>query len=138
MELVDVHLAVLAITALVILYSDHQGFGYFRGKKALLSPRFVHYSHWIVWVGLVAMIATGVGLVIPSWQVYLMDPAFQLKIGFVVVLVVNGFAIGKLAQVASVKPFALLPKREKRTLMISGSLSVIGWVSSSFIGYFLL
>jgi len=138
MELEDIHLFVLALTALVILYSDHQGFDYFRGKKQTLSHSLVHHSHRLVWTGLVVMIATGVGLVLPSWQYYLSEPVFYVKMGLVGVLVVNAIAIGKLSRVATERPFALLSSDEKRVLMLSGTLSAIGWVGAAFIGMFVL
>lgn len=138
MEIEDIHLLALAVTALMILYSDHEGFSYFRGKKQTLSPRFVELSHRCVWIGLATMIATGVVMVLPEWEYYLADPVFYLKMGIVAVLVVNAFAIGTLSRLATLRPFADLSLDERRTLVISGALSAAGWVSAAAIGYFLL
>ncbi len=138
MEFEEVHLAILAFTALVILYSDHQAFDYFRGKKQLLSKNFVTWSHRLVWAGLIGMITTGVIMVIPTWEYRLQDPAFYIKMGMVAVLIFNAIAIGKLSHVATERPFAELNTEEKRTLMLSGTLSAIGWISATIIGFVFL
>lgn len=138
MELVSLHLFALALTALVIVYSDHQGFMYFRGKKQTLSPQFLAWSHRLVWVGLLTMIATGVFLTLPSWTYRLQDPMFYVKMSFVTVLIVNAFAIGKLAAVAAVTPFAALALEQKRTLLISGFLSGASWLGATLIGFLFL
>ncbi len=138
LELVTIHLGVLICTAVVILYSDHQGYLYFTGKKQILSERFLKWSHRLVWVGLLLMITTGILLAIPSLTYRLQQPIFYVKMGFVAVLVINAFAIGKLARLAMTKPFVELTKKEQYTLLISGALSGISWVSAGVIGYFFL
>ncbi len=138
MELEELHLATLALTALIILYSDHQGFEYFRGKKQLLTQSFVTWSHRLVWLGLSGMILTGVIMVVPRWEHFLSDPAFYIKMGMVAVLVVNGYAIGKLSHVATETPFAELPPEHKKTLMLSGFLSATGWIGAAVIGFLFL
>ena len=138
MEIVTLHVATLLLTALFILYSDHQGFLYFRGKKATLSPTFLAWSHRLVWCGLLLMIVSGILLVLPSWEYRLQQPIFYVKMGFVLVLVVNAFAIGTLSRVAAQKPFAMLSLEEKRTLLLSGTLSAVSWVGAATIGFLFL
>ena len=138
MEIENLHLATLALTALVILYSDHEGFLYMRQKKVTLSPVFVMWSHSLVWIGLLGMIITGIGLVLPAWEYYLGDPVFYVKMGFVLTLAVNGLFIGKLSHVATETPYALLDRDTKHTLMLSGALSATGWIGATIIGFFIL
>jgi hypothetical protein len=138
MDITSLHLFALALTALVVFYSDHEGFAYFTGKKQVLSHTFVTWSHRLVWVGLLSMIATGVLMVLPAWEYYLSDSVFMIKMSFVAVLIVNAFAIGKLGEVATEKPFAALTTDEKRTLIISGFLSGVSWVGAATIGFLFL
>lgn len=138
MTLVSLHLFILVLTALVIIYCDHQGFLYFRGKKETLSKTFLVWSHSLVWVGLLGMITTGFFLMLPSWTYRLQDPTFYVKMVFVLVLVVNAFAIGELSKVAREKSFAALSYDEKRTLLLSGTFSAISWVGAATIGLFFL
>lgn len=139
LELVgELHLPILALTALVILYSDHQGFEYFRGKKQTLSLNFIRWAHILSWIGLIGMIVTGAALLIPQWEFILQRPEFFVKMGFVGVLIVNAFAINKLSGIAGERPFTLLSREERQSLMISGVLSMAGWVGAAFIGYFIL
>ncbi len=138
MELVTLHLIALIITAPVILYADHMGFRYFTGRAAVLPERSVVWTHRLVFIGLFVLIATGVMLTVPSWEVWFAKPAFYVKLGFVVTLLINGLFIQKLMTTATRVPYASLSLSDKRTLMTSGALSGIGWVASVLIGFFLL
>jgi len=138
LELENIHLAILIITAVIILYSDHEGFNYMTGKKVVLSGRTIQWSHRLVWAGLILMVVTGVVLVVDSWAYYLQDPIFYVKIGFVLTLVVNALAIGKLSKIASERAFFELSGEEKRTLVLSGALSALGWLGAAGIGLFFL
>lgn len=121
-------------TALIILYTDHKGFQYFTGKVATLSPTFIHRSHTAVWIGLLLIIMTGAMLVSRAPAYYFSEPAFLVKMGLVAVLVMNAFAIGSLSKKAATTPFASLTKEEKKTLLVSGGLSALGWVGAITIG----
>jgi hypothetical protein len=138
MELETLHLTTLALTATVILYSDHQGFMYFRGKRETLSLSFVTWSHRIVWTGLIGMILTGFFLVLPGWDYYVVYPPFLLKIAFVLVLCIDGYAIGKFSRLTTERAFHELPPELKKTLLVSGAFSFTGWVGSAVIGFFFL
>jgi hypothetical protein len=137
-ELETIHLTTLALTAIVILYSDHKGFQYFRGTTPTLSHSFVTWSHRLVWTGLSLMILSGFFLVLPIWEYYLADPVFFIKMGMVLTLCVNAFFIGKLSPLTTERTFEELPSDLKKTLLISGALSGIGWVGAAIIGYFFL
>lgn len=137
-ELGELHGVIISILALVILYSDHQGYLYFRGKKETLSLRFITWSHRIVWAGLLAMIGTGLILFSQSAEYFLVEPIFLLKMGFVATLVINGFLIGSLSAVAATTPYNALDKATQRKLFISGILSSIGWIGAATIGLFFL
>lgn len=132
------HGIIFVFLALVILYADHQGYLYVRGKKELLTERFVQWSHRLVWLGLALMIGTGAILLAPTWEYHLQQPAFYIKMGFVLVLLMNAFAIGSYSKLAYTKPFAVLSKEQQKTLLVAGALSLTGWVGSAIIGMFLL
>lgn len=138
MEFVTLHLFTLAVTALAIVYADHQGFLYFRGKKKTLSREFVVWNHRLVWAGLLLMIFSGGMMAYPAWEYYITEPVFLLKMFFVATLVINAFAIGKLIEVATIRPFAELSKAEKIPLLFSGAFSGMCWIGAAAIGYFFL
>lgn len=137
-ELGEIHALLLLATAVVIVYSDHQGFLYFRGTKETLSRNFIVWSHRLVWTGLALIILTGVLLTILAWEYRLSEGVFWIKMGFVAVLLMNGIAIGSLSHKSTTTPFASLSKAEQKTLLVSGVLSFTGWVSAAIIGYFIL
>lgn len=134
----ELHLLLLAFTAIVVLYADYKGLLYMWGKHAVLSPRFVFWSHRFVWIGLIGMILTGAALTAPSWEYRLTQGAFYIKMSMVLVLVINACAIGSFSKVATHTPFTDLEKDQKLQLLVSGTLSVIGWIGSAVIGFFFL
>ena len=138
MNPVTIHLWTLGITALVILYSDHEAFSYFRGKKQLLDKRKMELLHYVVWAGLLIMIASGLKLALPAWEYYISEPSFLIKMGFVLVLIVNGVFIGRLTPIASERPFSDLAARGRLSLLLSGSLSTMGWIGAAVIGFYFL
>jgi len=132
----ELHFFFLILTVIVIVYADHQAFLYFKGKKERLSQDFVAWSHRLVWTGLLMMIATGAALAVPEWGYLSYYLPFYIKMGFVLVLIINSFAIGYLSRHATEQPFAELSSSVKTTLFISGALSFTGWVGAAVIGLF--
>lgn len=137
-ELSTIHLIILGLTAVVILYADHEAFEYFRGKKQVLVAKSIHRLHVLVWCGLIGMIMTGVVLTIPTWEYRLTQPEFYIKMGLVLTLVVNASFISKVSGIATKMPFAELSKNEKVVLLVSGAVSAVCWVGATVIGYFFL
>lgn len=134
----DIHLAILTITVLAILVADHDGLWYMLGKKQTLNAARLKWLHYGIALGLLGMIVTGTILVWPSASYYFSEPVFLLKMGFVLVLIINSFFIGKLASVTTTQPFSVLSTRQKRAMLISGGASVAGWIGAATIGLFFL
>ncbi len=126
-----VHLGILLYTALVILYTDHLGWQYFRGTKQTLDSRLVGRLHVAVWAGLIGMILSGAYMAWPAFSILLVQPLFIAKMGFVALLVVNAWFIGSLISVATTTPYASLTTKQKTPLMVSGALSTISWISAA-------
>lgn len=131
------HLVILGLTVAVILYTDHLGFQYFRGLKQTLDARQVRTLHYLVWFGLVSMIATGLWMAWPALGVLLTTPLFLTKMGFVAVLVINAVFIGFFLSTAIQTPYASLTPRQKAPLLISGALSSISWLGAILSAVFL-
>jgi hypothetical protein len=135
MELEQIHVTVLALTALLIVYSDHEGVAYLRGKKPTLNPTVTQWLHRGVTAGLSGMVLSGFLLFWPARDYYLTEPEFLVKLLMVAALIANGYLIGKLSPVASQTPFAELPLKTKRRLLISGAVSGFCWLGAAFIGF---
>lgn len=132
------HLLSLAFSAACILWSDHLGFLYFIGAKKTLPFTTMQRLHYAVWIGLLGMIASGIALTLPAWSYYMSDPAYIVKMLFVLVLVINGIAIGFLMPISTKIPFVNLPKSTKTLLLISGAASATSWIAATLIGFFWL
>ena len=136
--LLPLHILTLGVTVIGILLADRQATLWMRGTKQTLSKRTMERYHWWVMVGLWLMIATGFGL---FWQfrvTLLATPAFYVKMFFVAVVLVNGFAIQMLMKVAYTRTWKSLSFREKLPLFISGAASTIGWLGAALAATMLL
>jgi|GEM_PF-851262 len=138
--LLPLHIGILALTAIVALYSDHLGFQYLRGKRPFLDEGRMRRLHHLVWAGLVGMMATGFLMFWPAREAYLSYTPFLSKMGFVAVLVLNAFFIGKLIPISGHTPFAQLSPENKTKLLVAGALSSIGWIGAGgtalwYLGY---
>jgi len=138
MDLITFHLIALILTGLVVLYADHMGFRYFTGRSQTLDSKKVRWAHRLVFIGLFVLIITGVMLTLPALAVWLENPFFYAKLGFVTTLLINGLFIDRIMQKATTTPYALLAPSERHLLMTSGALSAAGWIVSALIGFFLL
>ena len=133
-EFEALHLLSLAFVAVVIVIADHDGYLYMRGKKAVLNAVKVKRLHQLAWVGLGAMIVTGVMLVRQN-PIVLEEGAFVVKMLMVLALLVNGFVIGRLSVLSTTTPFASLTRGQKLSLLASGAVSVSCWIGAAMIGF---
>lgn len=134
----EVHLAILAITAIAILWANHEGLWYMLGKKQTLDATRMDRLHKAVFAGFWGMVITGAIMVWPGFSYYSADPAFQLKMVFVLMVLLNGFFIGTVMHTATHTPFAQLTSTQKTKLLLSGAASATGWIGAFIIGMFFL
>lgn len=125
-----VHITTVFALAAVVLYTDHLGLSWMRGKVATLPLQTITLLHRLVWAGLAIMLLSG-GTMFLSYREYLLTvPAFYIKAGFIATLIVNAFFIGRLMHVAAERPFGELTRRERLPLFISGAVSTICWIGT--------
>lgn len=131
------HILSLIFSVGGILLADHQAFKWILGKEPTLDRAILLKYHHAVLLGLSLVIVTGFALFWPMREYLLSLNAFYIKMFFVVVLVINGFFIGKLMNVAVVKTYSELSFREKIPLLISGVASTLGWLGAFVSALFL-
>ncbi len=134
-EIEALHLLSLAFVAVVIIIADHDGYLYMRGKKAVLDAVKVERLHQLAWVGLGAMIVTGIALILEDPEEVFEEAAFGVKMLMVLALAINGFVIGQLSKLSTTTPFADLMMRQKLALLASGAVSVSCWIGAAVIGF---
>jgi len=134
--MVLIHVLLIISTGIAVLYSDEQGFEWFRGVQKTLNKKKLDVLHIVVSLGLSGIILTG-GLMLIEAPGYLEDPTFLAKMAFVGALVINGLLIGSLTRLATKHPFIELTVSQKRMLLISGAVSVAGWVGAVTCGLLL-
>ena len=131
------HVAAIIVTVLCVLYSDEQGLRWMLGKKEVLNAKKIAVLHVLVSIGLALIILTGGLKAMTALAYYLSNPLFIAKMGFVLVLVVNGFFIGTLSTLATTRSFASLSTKERLPLLASGAASVLGWGGAILLGLLL-
>jgi hypothetical protein len=121
-----------------VVVSDFVGLLWLIGKLETVSKKFLHLTHWFIWVGLTISVLTGVYLFLQSADYLLTLPAFYTKSVLVFALIVNSFVIGKHIDLAANKTFATTNKSERIHLAFSAVVSTIGWagvvVAASMLG----
>jgi cytochrome b subunit of formate dehydrogenase len=131
------HIAILVLAGGVILFADHEAFGYLTGKTPILDRARTMLLHRLVWVLLFGMIITGVLMAYPQWSDLWPEPLFRLKLAFVVLLFTNSFVINAFMSHAFATPFRELPRSFKVLLIVSGGASALGWLGAAGIGLYL-
>ncbi len=131
------HVAAIFVTGLCVLYSDEQGLMWMLGKKETLNAKRIAVLHAVVSIGLALVILTGGLKALTALSYYLSNPLFMVKMGFVLVLIVNGFFIGKLSTLATTRSFVSLSTKERLPLLVSGTASVLGWGGALLLGFLL-
>ncbi len=131
------HIVFLILSIYGIVTADHAAFDWMRGKLQTMDKQKVMRSHWIVSIGLVGLVCTGLALFWPSRDFLMTNPAFWIKMCFVMALLVNSFVIESLSHLALVKPFSALTTKKKRALLLSGAVSTISWIGAAAAALFL-
>jgi cation transport ATPase len=131
------HLSAVVITFLVVLYADEQGLQWFRGRVRTLASRKVAVLHVLVSIGIALILLTGALMFIDRAEYLLSQTVFLVKMCFVGALIINGFFIGSLSRLASEKAFAELTPAECTKVLISGSVSLVGWLGAITCGLIL-
>ncbi len=124
---------VLGVSAL----ADKDAFSWMRGIQTTLDHKRLRTYHSLVWIGLIALIVSGFVMFYPMRASLLGDLLFDIKLVFVLILCVNALLIGRLTQVATLRPFASLSPRDRNALIASGAISVFGWACATAIAFYM-
>jgi hypothetical protein len=135
--LVLLHIIFVILTGLVVLYSDEQAALWIFGKTPVLNQKRITLLHHLVAAGLACLLVTGGLLYIRSVPFYITDPIFVAKQIAIAALILNTWAIDRFSRVATTRAFASLSKKERLPLLLSGGVSIIGWLTAITCGLLL-
>lgn len=124
------HIITACALIAVVLYSDHYGLGWMRGKHEVLSATKLHRLHRTIYVGLGVMIITGLYMFWPVREYLLTETTFLVKMGLVITLIINSIFIGKVGAKATHTSFASLTTKERVPLFIIGAVSSFCWAGT--------
>ena len=125
-----IHLIALAGAIIGITYADESAFSWMTGKKLLLDGPQTEQLHYFVSVSLSMLIVTGLWLFWPLHSFLLYNTYFLLKLGCVMLLVLNSIVIEYLMPIATVLPFSQVPLGRKFLFLLSGAVSFSCWVGA--------
>lgn len=135
--LLTAHVGAFTWSVIGILAADSQAVRWLLGWTSTLSGSYLTFWHRWVWVGLVVSLVSGFSMFWPLRDYLLGDPTFLFKVSLVLVLILNALFIGSHMRVATTQPFRALPVGEKRTLVVSGAVSTVCWMSIAVLGVLL-
>ena len=124
----NVHIVSMICTIAIVLIADTMGFLWWRGRIAILPAMAMNIFHWMVFTGLTVSIITGALMASTGLSYLFSQPAFVIKLGFVLTLLINSFFIHRHLTLATTQSYKDLPDKTKRTLILSGVISTTSWV----------
>lgn len=131
------HVIAICITLALVAYADEQALLWVLGRKARLSAGVVRFLHYAVALGLGAIILTGALLFLPDADYYLADPTFLIKMGAIAALIINTYFIDRFSAIAVTRSFNELSHGQRLALLLSGGVSVLGWLTALACGLLL-
>jgi hypothetical protein len=131
------HIGAFAWSVVGIIAADSQGLRWLLGWRERIAVSYVHFWHRWVWVGISVSMVSGFYMFWPVREYLLTQPTFLLKVALVLMLFLNALFIGKHMLLATTQPFAALAPQQRRTLLVSGAVSTLGWVSVATLGFLL-
>lgn len=130
------HVLFIILTLLVVAYADEQALRYLFGKKQL-NTHSLRVVHYLVAIGLALTIITGGFLYLRAPSFYLSDTTFIVKMVAVAALIINSAFLDRFSTDAEQRPWTALTPGEKRLLLTSGAVSVLGWATAGICGLLL-
>ena len=137
MYVLPLHILFAVVAVATVVVADLHALGWVAGKFTVLPERRLIALHDIVYGGLLGLIVTGVLMFWPLSSYLLTQPAFLIKMGFVLALIINSVVISRHMPLAFTRSFSSLTFRERLPLFISGGISAISWVGALTAAQFL-
>jgi multisubunit Na+/H+ antiporter MnhG subunit len=135
--MVFIHVIILIGTLFYILSADSLAIAWMRDVRTTLNRNEVRRYHRNVSIGLGLMIVSGGFMFFRAPEWLLSNPAFIAKMVFVAFLILNSVAIHFLMNIAIHKSYKEVPKKQRAMLIISGGVSIIGWIGAIVCGLLL-
>lgn len=128
-QIKSVHEPLVWLSFLFVIISDLYGSLWVLGRLPKLNLKALVWLHRIVFVGLGALILSGLSMVFLNSEEFLTNYVFWIKMFFVAVLFWNAGRIGDEISIPAKKTFAELDMNQKRKMLMVGATSIISWVS---------
>ena len=126
--ILNIHIVSMIGTIVLVVVSDVLALRWWYGWQASLSYTKMRNLHYAVGTGLLVSITTGALMASTAFSYLITQPAFVLKMAFVLLLCINAFVIHQHLVLATTYTYDSLTSREQKKLMLSGAASTVGWV----------
>ena len=135
--MLTIHIVAFVLNVALVVVADGLGALWVLGRLERLNADVLNNIHKFLWAGLLLSVITGALMAYESIEYLLTVPAFQIKLVFVTALVINSFVIHKHIQVPVVSSFSEVDSRTKKSLLVSGVVSTVSWISVVICAQFL-
>lgn len=124
---------IAAIVGVVAALTSDALFSFYSHDKKLdrRELRRLNTLSTIVWVSLVVIIVSGIGIFLSDPATYAVSAKFLSKMSVVVILSINGYLLHRLVKPHLTHPGFLTSKKEHRARMIAftcGAVSLVSWL----------
>ena len=131
------HVTLISLTLLLVFFSDEVALEWIIGVRKTISKQLADRLHLAVSTGLTGTILSGTLLAWPLLDHLMQQPAFLVKMLFVITLVVNAVLIKRLSICATRMPFADVSTAIRKRLYFIGTLSMTCWLGAVVCGILL-
>lgn len=137
MYVLPVHIASFVVTITAVIVADLNALLWVIGKLPTLPYRRMVVLHYIVSIGLLVSITSGILMFLPLKEELLSMDVFRVKMIFVAALVINSFVIMRHLFVSTTHTFSSLTPDKRNILLISGFVSSMSWAGAFIAALFL-
>ena len=131
-----IHIGALILAACGILYADSLVWSWVRRKREMLDSNHLRRAHATMTIALWTKLGSGITMAWPMRDFLFTQPLFLVKMAFVTMLAANSFVVGRLMHLSTTQAFRTLTARQQLPLVISGTISMLGWVGAGLAAMF--
>ncbi len=135
--ILTVHISAFIINITAVVMADIAALLWASSVVARLPRRLMKALHYLVYIGLGVSIISGATMAYPLFSYLITEPIFQVKLAAVGALVINSFIIGRHIHLPVIYTFKELSWSDRRTLFLSGAISLGAWATVALCGFLL-
>ena len=137
-SVLTLHISAMFFSISLVVFADVLGLLWFFNRIQTLPEKVLKWTHRCILFGIFVSIITGILMFNSVSTLLLRNPAFYIKISFILFLLINAYFIHKHYTLSTTNNSMSLTCNEKNKLILFGTISALSWISvliaSQFLG----